>query len=195
METDEVFLPVSGYEERYEVSNTGKVRSLDRVSKHNGHGTPCAIKGKILSLELTNRGYYRIRLQKNGEIKRFQVHRLVGMTFIPNPENKPQINHIDGNTKNNNVSNLEWTTQSENIKHAYNIGRKHVPVFERKKGSDNWQSVGIVQLDINGNIINKFGSLLEAQRATGVWQSNITKCLYGIYKTSGGFVWKRDKSR
>lgn len=96
--------------EMYEVSNKGRVRSLDGVDKAGR-----VHKGRILRQRTTPRGY--AALQMHG--KDFLVHRLVAQAFIPNPENKPQVNHIDGNKLNNNVENLEWATSSENNKHRY----------------------------------------------------------------------------
>jgi len=109
----EKWKPIGGYEELYEISNTGRVKSY-----HHSHN------GRIISPDKSNHGHLRIKLCRNGNKDRKLVHRLVAKSFIPNPDNKPQINHIDGNPANNNVNNLEWSTQSENIKHAYDIGNK-----------------------------------------------------------------------
>jgi hypothetical protein len=108
-------MPVKGYEGRYEVSNKGKVRSL--IRKHDGkiRGNPILLK--IGKLKTHCKTYNTIWLRNNGANKRFYVHRLVAMAFIPNLLNKPQVNHIDNNPLNNNVENLEWCTNSENQIH------------------------------------------------------------------------------
>ena len=118
MNKEEVWKPVVGYEEFYDVSNFGEVRSKDRkVSTGTGFYIK---KGIPMKKSPTSTGYYKIRLtNKNGIAKEYKIHRLVAFAFIPNPDNKPNINHIDGNPINNHVSNLEWCTQSENLYHAY----------------------------------------------------------------------------
>lgn len=118
MTDEEIWKPVKGYEDFYEVSNFGEVRSYDRMVS-NGNGFYLK-KGRLMKNSPTSTGYYKIRLtNKQGVGKEYKVHRLVAFAFIPNPENKPFINHIDGNPINNHVSNLEWCTQSENMYHAY----------------------------------------------------------------------------
>lgn len=105
----------------YEVSNYGRVKSPDFILK-TPTGQSYIKKGKILKPFKDKKGYLYCDLRVNGERKIVRVHRFVGMAFIPNTENKPQINHIDGNKENNNVQNLEWCTNSENQKHAFEKG-------------------------------------------------------------------------
>lgn len=117
----ETWLPVKDFENLYEISNTDILRSLDRYVK-SGYGRQSFKKGKIVKLGYDKNGYRKIILY-NGSIKKdWRVHRLVGMHFIPNPENKPFINHKDEDKENNNDWNLEWTTGKENIQHAWKIG-------------------------------------------------------------------------
>ena len=89
--------------------------------------------GRFLKQENMKRGYKRVTLSHKGTIRRFSVHRLVAMRFIPNPESKPCVNHKDGVPINNHVSNLEWCTYSENERHSYDVLGKQVP-----KGIDRW---------------------------------------------------------
>ena len=98
------------YEGKYQVSNFARVRSFHRD------------KVKIIKPDIIHTGYLRVLLYKNGKTKSYYVHVLVAKAFIPNPENKTQVNHIDGNKFNNNVENLEWVTPSENIVHAFEKG-------------------------------------------------------------------------
>ena len=97
-----------GYEGIYEISTHGEVKSI----RNN----------KILKPFITKCGYKQVELNLNGKAKKFLIHRLVAQVFIPNPHKKTQVNHIDGNKTNNDMSNLEWTTPAENTKHAYKNG-------------------------------------------------------------------------
>lgn len=137
---NEVWKDIPGYEGFYQISNNGMVRSLDREVKRNAkfrNGKSSVrimrIKGKILTPYITNNGYYSINLQKNNIVSKFLVHRIVGLVFIDNVDNKPQINHLDANRKNNSVNNLEWTTQSENMKHCFSIGNGVFPDHKGEK--------------------------------------------------------------
>ena len=104
---------IKGYEGLYQISNLGRVRSVDRLDSANHR-----LKGRIKSTSIRPNGYENVILCKNSKSKGYSVHRLVAQAFIPNPENKPQINHIDENKANNKVSNLEWVTRKENINHG-----------------------------------------------------------------------------
>jgi len=92
--------------------------------------------GRRLKQHVSNSGYARVELFSNGSGRKFSVHRLVATAFVPNPHNKPQVNHIDGNKLNNAASNLEWVTQSENQKHAYAIGLQKGHHVSGRKLSD-----------------------------------------------------------
>jgi hypothetical protein len=108
----------------YELSNSGKIRSLERMQWNELTKRVIVLKERILKNKLSHE-YHRIQLCKNGDIKNYQVHRLVGFLFVPNLENKPQINHKDGVKLNNWDWNLEWSTGSENQKHAFKTGLRN----------------------------------------------------------------------
>ena len=110
---------ITGYEGYFEVSNLGNFRSKDRIIKYKQNGTR-NYPGKPLKTETIVEGYQRIVLIKDGIKKRFMCHRIVAQEFIPNPNNKPFVNHIDGNPANNKAENLEWCTQEENEQHSVN---------------------------------------------------------------------------
>lgn len=111
---EETWKDIKNYENKYLISNLGNVRSLK-----DGWGNK---QNKYLKKLENKQGYYFVILSKNGIEIAYLISRLVAQVYIPNPKNKPQVNHIDGNPKNNNINNLEWVTASENKKHAYRIG-------------------------------------------------------------------------
>lgn len=121
----EIYKPIQNYENLYEVSNLGNVRSLDRYNIDK-NGKKKFYPGKLLrpdSIKKAHTTYYRVALCKNHIIRRYSIHRLVAQTFLTNPDNKPHVNHIDNDGTNNVVENLEWCTHSENMQHAQKQGR------------------------------------------------------------------------
>ena len=119
----ELWKPIKNYEDLYEVSNKGNIKSIRRYIKSNHNNT--RLQEEILrKLTLTNKGYLSVRLCKNSKYKTFLVHRLVAEAFIPNTYNYPEINHLDENKTNNNANNLEWCSHDYNIKYSTNPSKK-----------------------------------------------------------------------
>lgn len=117
-----MFKQIKGFEGLYEVSDTGFVKAVERTIL-NKHGKPQRYPEKLLKFSLTSVGRHQVVLSKDHKRYEFSLHRVVAENFIPNPDNKPEVNHIDNNPLNNCVSNLEWCTRSENMIHAQKQGR------------------------------------------------------------------------
>lgn len=125
----ETWADIEGYEGLYQVSTLGRVRSLDRITQCTncyGNKVDVTIRGKLLRGSKDFAGYLVVMLYGSKSRTTCKVHRLVAKAFISNPENKPEVNHIDGDKSNNYVDNLEWVTGSENKAHAYSIGLSKV---------------------------------------------------------------------
>ena len=178
----EIWKDIPGYENLYQISNLGRVRSLDRQWKqkhYSGNDSHYLLKGKILKIrEDKNTHYLYIGLTKNKKQTKYSIHKLVAMTFLERKENENYINHLDNNKYNNRVDNLEWCTQSHNIKYAYDNKTKIPPHMKK------------VNQILNGEIINTFVSLQEAFRNTGIQATNIRKCCVGERNHAGGYKWK-----
>ena len=118
----EIWTHVNGFEGFYQISNQGRLRSLDRLVFHSGNGQQHLIQGKVLETRINNCGYVSVRLNKYGKTYTRFIHRLMALAFIPHPLQKKYINHRNGMKTDNHLENLEWVTMSENMLHAYQIG-------------------------------------------------------------------------
>lgn len=119
----EIWKDIEEFKGLYQVSNLGRVRSIDRLITYRT-GTKRLTKGTILTIGQNKLGYQQVSLSKNDKMYSRRVHRLVANAFIKNTKNYKEVNHIDGNKKNNKVENLEWCNRSQNMQHAVRLGLK-----------------------------------------------------------------------
>lgn len=180
--------------EIYFASDDGQIKSIDHIH-NNGTNSSYIRKGKVLKQTLNSHGYLCVAITFAGESQKVvPVHRIIATTFIPNPEHKPQVNHIDGVKTNNMVSNLEWCTASENLKHAFKMGlHKPTTPCKGKFGSLHHNSRAVVMCDFDGNVLRRFSCMSEATRELGFATTGICACVKGRRKTCGGYVWKYDE--
>lgn len=189
MERNEIWIAIKGYEGYYEVSTLGNVRSVDKYIERN-NGQIYFRKGKILKPREGKNGYYYVVLSKNNQQKTKKNHRLVAENFIPNYDNKPEVNHKSLIKSENFLDNLEWVTTSENVQHSFDFGdRTPTKYWQGKRGVDCYSSKMVSQFDLSGNFINKFGSTSEAKRITGINQGHISEVCRGERKSAGGYFW------
>lgn len=150
----------------YEVSTEGNVRNKT--------------SGRLLKPQAFGATGYKqvsLKIQETNKFQKRYIHRLVAQAFIENPENKREVNHIDGNKLNNSLSNLEWVTSSENQIKRHEQG--NIQTSNRKVG----------RFDIDGNLLEEYESIISAARAMGVQRGAIDSAIYKRHKTSCGFIW------
>lgn len=164
---NEIWKEITGYEGYFEVSNLGNFRSKDRIIRYKSNGTRL-YPGKSLKTETVVEGYQRIVLMKGAIKKRYMCHRLVAQEFVPNPDNKPFVNHINGNKADNRAENLEWVTQSENELHSHSI------LGNTMKGKTHPRKVEATFIKEGDKIV--FNSMSDAIKFLG------TGCIEGLKK-------------
>ena len=175
----EIWKDIKGYEGYYQVSNLGRVKSLFRQVKHS-QGNVRNHYERILKNNYDGNGYASVGLYKNAKAKKVHVHRLVMLAFEENPHNKPEVNHLDENKKNNRLDNLEWVTKKENENH----GTKR----ERSVANTDYKMIGIKnskkvrQTNVNGTLIQEWDSLAQICKEKGYSKGNISMACNGKYK-------------
>lgn len=169
---------IPGFEGLYQVSTRGRVRSVDRWITYPD-GSKRFFKGRILKPTLDKYGYLLVTLSRDGKKRPFKIHRLVAMAFIPNPENKPQVNHLDENPCNNVVENLSWASAKENLTWGTGIERRAASLSKPVQAIN----------PSTGEVVLEFPSIIEAERK-GFNQGNIYSCCRGKRKTHKGYMWR-----
>lgn len=173
---NEIWKDVDGYDGVYQVSNLGRVKSKDHFDCNRRN----RIKGRILKPGIKRNGYMQVLLSDcTGKAKNHYVHKLVIEAFIGKCPKDCEVNHIDEDKSNNNVTNLEYVNHKTNISHGTAILRR------TKKCRK-----AVQQFTKNGIYIADFASTIDAEKETGIWHNNISKVCKGKAKTAGGFIWK-----
>ena len=180
----EVWKDISGYEGRYQVSNLGNVRSLDRLVASK-NGSFASRKGQTLIQNKRRSGYLCVNLCTHGRSRVVETQRLVALAFIPNPEQLPCVNHVDEDKTNNAVTNLEWCTQAYNVKYGTRTLRARQSMINGKL------SKPVVQCDLDGNVIAEFPSFAEVRRKLGFDPAKVNACALNRphRKTAYGYRW------
>ena len=171
----EIWKDIEGYEGKYMVSNTGKVKSLN----YNNTG-----KEGIMKPQDNGNGYLFAQLSKDGKVKQCRINRLVAQAFIPNPNNLPEVNHKDEDKTNNCVENLEWCSKLYNA----NYGTRNKRISE-KMTNNSKLSKPVISINKVSGLIVEFPSTREAERMTGINHNNIIKCCQGKLKSAGNHIW------
>lgn len=185
---EEIWKDIPGFEGRYQVSSFGRIKSLPRKVKSGR--TYRYVKEHILSCRYDCRGYARVCIRIHPKKYWFSVHRLVAEIFIPNPNNYPVVNHIDNNPRNNCANNLEWCTQSYNVKHAYNCGRAKPNIIRNRNGKKIAEKIPVCQYTMLGDFIEKFDSIKEASLKTNTSAKGISLCCKNTQKISNNYIWR-----
>lgn len=179
---------IIGWEGFYQVSSFGRIKTIKKEVLRRD-GTILVISEKIRKLSHQKNGYLKVQLVRNGKGISYWVHRLVAEAFIPNPENKPQVNHKKGIKNDNRVSQLEWMTYEEDRKHAEDVLGHRWDKGIRPKGYTHVQSKSVAQIDLySGSIVKIWESISMAIKETGI--KNISNCALGKARQSGGYKWE-----
>lgn len=169
---------IKGFEDYFQVSDLGRIKSKDRYVRVCGGGKRL-VKSKILAPVKCKNGYLEAQISLNGKRHIFLLHRLVAMHFIENPNNLPEVNHKNENIEDCRVENLEWCTSKYNA----NYGTRNERCAEKQRKVVN-------QLDQDGSFIKQWVGISNVEKELGIPAECIIRCCKGIYKTSGGYKWE-----
>lgn len=180
---------IPDYENYYQVSSLGRIRSLDRVITRKNKVAQ-TLKGQIKSNVINDNGYLTINLYKEGFAKCFKIHRLIALAFIKNPSGYSCVNHVDGIKTNNSISNLEWCSHAQNNKHAYDSGLRSAPKTAQAGACHGNYKSDIKATEINtGKVIILKGSADMENK--GFSNQRVYKCANGQGKTHKGYTFER----
>jgi len=178
----EIWTPIQALNNHYEISNQGKIRSVNRaVLNKNYNNRIQNFKGRLLKTGKSRDGYVLCYPTVGGEKFTFTVHRLVAIQYVANPHNLREINHLDSNKNNNAWWNLKWCTRAENMQHAHDNGLVKIP-----SRSESTCSKKIFQLNLDGEFIAEYGCLKDCEDATGIGFRQISAVATGMRMTTHG---------
>lgn len=190
---NEIWKDISGFDGLYQVSSYGRIKSVERIVNF-GSGKRI-INEIIRKSKVKPEGYLSVIIYANHKQQTLYIHRLVAKEFCDGYDDKLQVNHKDGDRKNNYYENLEWVTRSQNQIHAFRT-LKRTCYMSGRIGSLSHRAKPIAQYTLSGIFIRNFDCAATAQRELGIHESGIRKCLYGDTKQSGGFLWSyADKAK
>lgn len=188
---EEIWRDIKGYEGLYQISSIGRVKRLEKI-RRNGRGYR-KYKEQITDGYIDDVGYRYVILTKERKEKRFRLHRLVAEAFIPNPDNKPEIDHINTNRTDNRIENLRWVTRKENLNNKITkIKMSHLP---KPKGKNHPRARKVQQFNIDGTFVKEYDCIKDAVVETNGSKAGIILCCQGKRKTSGGCLWKYKKEK
>jgi hypothetical protein len=185
---------IEGYENLYQVSNLGRVKSLERYEESNSFIGVRRRGERILKPIIKPSGYLQVALSKNSKAKTFTVHRLVAQAFIPNPENKPCIDHVNTNPSDNRLENLRWCTHKENSNNPLTVqkwcGNPRMKTWLGKLGKEHHSSKPIIQFTLDGELVRKWDCAEDAVREMGYSKTCISQVLNKKRQQTGGSKWE-----
>lgn len=164
----------------YEINREGVIRN--KTTKH------------YKKITVGRDGYPKVELYNKGVRKHFKLHRLLAIIFIPNPENKREVNHIDMNKMNYSLDNLEWVTPSENMAHVIQNedkdSKRRIAASENVKKATEANKKKVNKYSLDGDLLESYESISEASRQTGIRRASISEAYNGKRKSAGGYIWK-----